>query len=193
MCFPLLVLFCRKVDFDYLGFESTTTPITTREEEERVSRKTTTTTTTTTDNNAGVIVVFAMTMTTKKKTKKKKKRFFEEEERFCDFWRRRRHKKGSDYSLFQHCRCQSKARPETRLGAHSIPGEVVPSAFRVRTRRHDALLPPDGDEDAESYNNHFANFSRKKGTMTQSNVKGRGKEETFLGPPGGVRRRRRGG
>ena len=36
----------------------------------------------------------------------------------------------------------------------------------------------------ESYNNHFANFSRKKGTMTQSNVKGRGKEETFLGPPG---------
>jgi len=39
--------------------------------------------------------------------------------------------------------------PETRLGAHSIPGEVVPSAFRVRTRRRhdDALLPPDGDED----------------------------------------------
>lgn len=37
----------------------------------------------------------------------------------------------------------------------------------------------------ESYNNHFANFSRKKGTMTQSNkMKGRGKEETFLGPPG---------
>jgi len=35
--------------------------------------------------------------------------------------------------------------PETRLGAHSIPGEVVPLA-RVRTRRH-ALLPPDGDED----------------------------------------------
>ena len=40
-----------------------------------------------------------------------------------------------------------KCVPETRLGAHSIPGEVVPSAFRVRTRRHDALLPPDGDED----------------------------------------------
>ena len=125
-----------------------------------------------------------MTMTTKKKTKKKKKRFFEEEERFCDFWRRRHKKRIRLFSF-----------PTLSVPVKSASLRLVwvltryPAKWFLRlfacglaaTMRSSRPM----EMKMESYNNHSANnFSRKKGTMTQSNVKGRGKEETFLGPPG---------